>query len=137
MEYIIVESPPTQQSKISDSIAKLAAAIAEDSTYGLCTVKTSCRILSPSFLVSHWSAGFWTFLASHLLKDCANFMPTPEEKRYTHTAPTTLSAIQAANPLLSMHYNTALVIRGNDKNKQLTLLSQRKLAFTARNSNLR
>jgi hypothetical protein len=41
---------------------------------------------------------------------------------------------QQANPLLSMHYYIPLVISGNDKNKQLTLLSQRKLALTARNT---
>jgi hypothetical protein len=41
---------------------------------------------------------------------------------------------QQANPLLSMHNYTPLVIRGNDKNKQLTLISQRKLALTARNT---
>jgi hypothetical protein len=33
--------------------------------------------------------------ASHWLEDCANFMPTPEET--TNTAPTILSAIQAAS----------------------------------------
>jgi hypothetical protein len=55
-------------------------------------------------------------------------------KRTTNTAPTTLSAIQAqANPLLSMKNYTPLVISRNDKNKQLTLLSQRKLALTAIN----
>ncbi len=32
-----------------------------------------------------------------------------------------------------MHNYTPFVISGNDKNKQLTLLSQRKLAFTGRN----
>jgi hypothetical protein len=51
--------------------------------------------------------------------------------------PTTLSTIlykQQANPLLSMHNYTPLVISGNDKNKQITLLSQRKLALTARNT---
>jgi hypothetical protein len=41
---------------------------------------------------------------------------------------------QQANPLLSMHNYTPLVISGNDKNKQLTLLSQRKLALTERNT---
>jgi hypothetical protein len=40
---------------------------------------------------------------------------------------------QQANPLLSMHNYTTLVISGNDKNKQLTLLSQCKLAFSERN----
>jgi hypothetical protein len=40
---------------------------------------------------------------------------------------------QQANPLLSVHNFTPLVISVNDKNKQLTLLSQRKLALTAIN----
>jgi hypothetical protein len=39
---------------------------------------------------------------------------------------------QQANQLLSMHNYTPLVINGNDKNKQLTLLSQGKLALTSR-----
>jgi hypothetical protein len=38
-----------------------------------------------------------------------------------------------ANPLLSRNNYAPLVIRRNDKNKQLTLLSQRKLALTAKN----
>ncbi len=41
---------------------------------------------------------------------------------------------QQANPLLSMHNYTQLVISRNDKNKQIILLSQRKLALTARNT---
>ncbi len=43
----------------------------------------------------------------------ANCTQTPEEKM-TYTAPTTLSAMytQQANPLLFMHNNTQLVIRG-------------------------
>jgi hypothetical protein len=41
---------------------------------------------------------------------------------------------QQANALLSMHNYTSLVIGGNDKNKQLTLLSQRKVALTERNT---
>ncbi len=40
---------------------------------------------------------------------------------------------QQANPLLSMHNYTSFMISGNDKNKQLTLLSQSKLAFSGRN----
>jgi hypothetical protein len=39
---------------------------------------------------------------------------------------------QQANPLLSMNSYTPLVISRHDKNKQLTLLSQRKLALTAK-----
>jgi hypothetical protein len=41
---------------------------------------------------------------------------------------------QQANPVLSMNNYTPRVINRNDKNKQLTLLSQRKLALTARNT---
>jgi hypothetical protein len=40
---------------------------------------------------------------------------------------------QQANALLSIHNYTPHVISKNDENKQLTLLSQRKLALTARN----
>jgi hypothetical protein len=47
---------------------------------------------------------------------------------------TTLSAIQASsNSLLLMNNETPLVISRNDKNEQLTLLIQRKLALIARN----
>jgi hypothetical protein len=56
----------------------------------------------------------------------------------TNAAPTTLSAIhwykQQAIQLLSIHKYTPLVISGNDKNNQLTLLSQTKLALTAINT---
>jgi hypothetical protein len=41
---------------------------------------------------------------------------------------------QQANQLLSTNNYTPLAISKNDKNKQLTLLNQRKLAFTARNA---
>jgi hypothetical protein len=55
-------------------------------------------------------------------------------RKITNTAPTTLvQCKQQANPLLSMNNYTPRVISGNDKNKQLTLLSQCKLALTAIN----
>jgi hypothetical protein len=41
---------------------------------------------------------------------------------------------EQANPRLSIHHYAPRVISKNDKNKQLTLLSQRKLALTARNT---
>jgi hypothetical protein len=41
---------------------------------------------------------------------------------------------QQANPHLPMNKYIPLVISRNDKNKQLTFLSQRKLALTARNT---
>jgi hypothetical protein len=53
-------------------------------------------------------------------------------RKITNTAPTTLVQYkQQANPLLSMNIYTPLVISGNDKNNQLTLLSQCKLALTS------
>jgi hypothetical protein len=48
---------------------------------------------------------------------------------------TTLMAIQAASQSSFINVQfTPLAISGNDKNKQLTLLSQRKLALTAINT---
>jgi hypothetical protein len=41
---------------------------------------------------------------------------------------------QQANPLLSVHNYTPLLFSRNDKNKQLTLFSQRKLALTGTNT---
>jgi hypothetical protein len=51
-------------------------------------------------------------------------------KKITNTAPTILSAIQAAS---QSTFINALFISGHDKNKQLTLLSQRNLEFSGRN----
>jgi hypothetical protein len=56
------------------------------------------------------------------------------QRETTNSTPTTLSALQASSQsTLSMNNYTPLVISSNDKNKQLTLLSQRKLALTALN----
>ncbi len=56
-------------------------------------------------------------------------------RKITNTEPTTLSAIQAASQsTFTLHNYTPVVISRNDKSKQLTLLSQRKLALTARNT---
>jgi hypothetical protein len=52
-------------------------------------------------------------------------------RKTTNTAPTTLSAIQASSQ--SNFIYTSLVISRNNKNKQLKLLSQRKLALTVKN----
>ncbi len=83
-------------------------------------VNASLRnVVGVYFFASYWSARFGTF---------------PEENdQYTNTAPTTLSAIQAANQSTFINAINAVVISRNDKNKQLTLVSQRKLA-TARNT---
>jgi hypothetical protein len=55
------------------------------------------------------------------------------------TAPTTLNATQEASQssFFPMHNYTPLVISGNDKNEQLTLLSQFELAFTGKNMEIR
>jgi hypothetical protein len=89
-------------------------------------------------LLFYWSAGFGTFLqvpalASHWLEDCANFTPTLEE---TTTTALLMKYKQQANPLLSTHNYIPLVISGNDKNEQITLLSQRKLALIGITSNM-
>jgi hypothetical protein len=65
------------------------------------------------------------------LEDCANFTPTPE-KRPIQRQPLLMQYNQQASTLLSTHKYTPLVISGNDKNKQLTLLSKRKHALTER-----
>ncbi len=73
-------------------------------------------------------------LASCWLDDCANCMPTP--RKMTNTVqhqPLLVQYKPQANPILSMHNYTPLVISGNDKNKQLTLLSQCKHALNGRN----
>jgi hypothetical protein len=65
---------------------------------------------------------------------CANFTPTPEENYYTVQRQLLIVQYKhQANKLLSMNNFTPLVISRNDKIKQLTLLSQRKPALTARN----
>ncbi len=95
-------------------------------------------MLSPGFLASYWSEGFGTFLQVSTLASIwmdgglCTFYANAGGKQPI-TAPTTLSAIkQQANPLLSIHNYNPLISR-NDKNKQLTLLSQRKLALAVRN----
>jgi hypothetical protein len=63
------------------------------------------------------------------LEDCANFTPTPEENNQYSASYICILLVQykqQANLLLSIHNFTPLKISRNDKNKQLTLLSQRK-----------
>jgi hypothetical protein len=57
---------------------------------------------TPDFLASDWSSGFGRFLqvsalASHWLKDCANFMPTPEENDQYNANHSYRRAIQACH----------------------------------------
>jgi hypothetical protein len=94
----------------------------------------------PGFFAFYWSSESGTFLqvsalAAHWqLEDCANFTPPLEENGgKKQRQPLLVQYKQQANPLLSMHNYTPHVISGNDKNKQLTLLSQCKLTFNGRN----
>jgi hypothetical protein len=53
-------------------------------------------------------------------------------KRPIHSQPLLVQYKHQANPLLSMHYYTPLVISRKDKNKKVTLLIERKLTLTRR-----
>jgi hypothetical protein len=55
------------------------------------------------------------------------------EKQPIQRQPLLVQYKQQANPLLSMHNYTPLVISGIDKIKQLSLSSQYKLEFTRKN----
>jgi hypothetical protein len=61
---------------------------------------------------------------------------TPEGKGPIQRQPLLVQYKQQANPLLSMHSYTPLVISGNDKNDQLTLLSHlpKEICFGSVNS---
>ncbi len=52
----------------------------------------------------------------------------------TNTAPTTLIALLAGSQSIFINFFYSTVVSRNDKDKQLTLLSQCKLALTARNT---
>jgi hypothetical protein len=54
-------------------------------------------------------------------------------RKTTNTAPATFSAIQASSQSTFIDAQLYSMINRNDKNKQLTLLSQRKLALTGKN----
>jgi hypothetical protein len=56
-----------------------------------------------------------------------------EAKRPIQRQPLLVQYKQQANPLSSINNYSPLVISWNDKYKQLTLLSRRKLALTAKN----
>jgi hypothetical protein len=71
-------------------------------------------------------------LALHSLEYCANFTSTHEERNYA--APTTLFAAQATSQSTFISTQFYSIFNRNDKNKQPTLLSQRELALTARNT---
>jgi hypothetical protein len=68
------------------------------------------------------------------LEDCANFTLYAGGKQPMQRQILLMQYKQQANPLLSIDNYTPLVIRRSDENKQLTLLSQRKLGLTARNT---
>ncbi len=54
-------------------------------------------------------------------------------RKTTNAAPATFSAIQAASQSWFVDAQLYSMINSNDKNKQLTLLSQRKLVLTGKN----
>jgi hypothetical protein len=54
------------------------------------------------------------------------FYTNARENRPIQRQPLLVQYMQQANPLLLMHNYTPLVMSRNEKNKQLTLLSQRK-----------
>jgi hypothetical protein len=83
-----------------------------------------------------WDISQVSALASQGLEDCANFMPIPNTggKLQIQRQPLLEQYKQQANPLLSVDNYTLLVIIRNYIIKQLTLLSQRKLALTVRNT---
>jgi hypothetical protein len=73
---------------------------------------------------------YWPLLPI-AMEDCANFTPTLEENdQYSanYSCNTSIKLIH-----FSVNSYTTLVIGRNDKNKKLTLLSQRELALTAIN----
>jgi hypothetical protein len=74
-------------------------------------------------------------LARGLFKCYANAGGTVEYDRYSTSYSYCNTSIKPANPLLSVNNYTQLVIGRNVKNKQLTLLSQCKLALTEKNAN--
>jgi hypothetical protein len=68
-----------------------------------------------------------------LARGLCKFYANTRGKRPIQRQPLLVQYKQQANPLLSMNNYTPLVISSNDKNKQLILLSQQKLALTAQN----
>jgi hypothetical protein len=69
-----------------------------------------------------------------LAEELYKFYANAGGKRSIQRQPLLVQHKHQANPLLSMNNYTALVISRNDKIKQLTFLSQRKLALTAINT---
>ncbi len=69
-----------------------------------------------------------------LARGLCKFYANTGARRPIQRQPLLVQYKKQANLHLSMNNYTPLVISGNDKNKQLTLLSQRKLALTVRNT---
>jgi hypothetical protein len=99
---------------------------------GLIMLAAFIYICSPGFLASYLSARFGRFFqVSVHARGLCKFYANAGGKKMTITAPTTLTIVQdkhQANPFLSIK-----IISRNVKNKQLTILSQFKLALTAIN----
>jgi hypothetical protein len=89
----------------------------------------------PSFLLVCW---VWDISSSigpcfPLTGGLCKFYANVGGKRPIQRQPLLMQYKQQANPLLSTHNYTPLAISRNEKNEQITLLSQRKLALTERN----
>jgi hypothetical protein len=69
-----------------------------------------------------------------LAEGVGKFYTYAAEQNDEYIAKTSLSAIQAANQSTPIDNYIPLVISGNAKNKQPTLVSHRKLALTVRNT---
>jgi hypothetical protein len=69
-----------------------------------------------------------------LARDLCKFYANAGEKQPMQRQLLSVHYKQQVNSLLSMHNYNPILISGNDKNKQLTSLRQRKLALTARNT---
>jgi hypothetical protein len=105
----------------------------------------AARVLNQSFLASYWSAGLGRFfqvsaLAFHWRADC---VLRQRWRKITNSVQRqlllSLGAIQAASQSTFINeklYPTPLVISRFNKNRQLILLSLRKLALTAINKPL-
>ncbi len=108
----------------------------------LCGLNNVSGVYLVQVLASYLPAGF-VFrysLPSHWLEDCENFMPTPEENdQYSANH----SQCNTSSQPIHFFYKWKIQktgatdyekFYGKDKNKHLTLLSQRKLALIARNT---
>ncbi len=94
----------------------------------------SCVGVNPGFFASHWSTGFYQISSgiSPLAGGLCKSYPNARGKRPIQRQPLIVQYKHQANPHLSTNNYTTLVINRNVIYKQLTLISLRKLALTAK-----